>query len=124
MGVKRVLAHLFVLLVIYTMKGNVTIGWDAVPYVVDHYEVKLIREVTGEEHTYGTTALRITIPKPRSGKWEVRVRSCVKNPDGSFVYSEECSSLNPACAMLSDGVTHGDWKVYWKPSSPLLMTVE
>jgi len=123
MGMKRVIAHLFVLLVIYTIKGNVTIGWDYTQ-VVDHFEVKLIREVTKEEHTYATSATRITIPKPRSGKWEVQVKACNKKADGSMECSDACSSLNAVCAMLSDGVTHGDWKIYWKPSSPLIMTVE
>lgn len=125
--------------VIYTQTGPVKLAWDhSNPAEVDHFEVRLIRDQTLEERNYGTIYQTITIPRPRSGVWEIKVRAVRKETDGTMTPSVWCSSLNlrvdkdgkvilcglPCeCARLKDGA-NGAWKIFWKPTTPIIMTVD
>ena len=123
----------------YTKTGSVNLAWDSVTtdldgnsVTIDHYEIKLIRDVTLEQFNYGTSNTTISVPKPKSGKWEILVRAVKKANDGTMIPSDWCSSMNVqidkdgriisctpcTCAKLQDG-TYGSWKVYWKPGGVL-----
>ena len=107
--------------VIYVQTNSVKLGWDDPnpPGAVDHFEVVLIRDGTLTEYgPYGTSNTTISVSKPRSGSYEIRVRAVRKELDGSVTPSAWCSSLDSQCARLKDG-TPGQFKVQWKPSSPL-----
>lgn len=121
--------------VIYARTSRVIVAWDAVttdtsgnPVTIDHYEVKLIRDGTFEESNYGTSNTSLSIPRPKSGVYEVRVRAAARNQGGMMLYSEWCSSLNVSCAKLGvDGTAKppvlvegpGAWKVYFKVAAPV-----
>jgi hypothetical protein len=104
-------------IVVYSTSKPVTIKWDAGAGVVDHYELVLIRDVSLTEYWYGATSTQITVPKPKSGKYEVRVRA-VNFVQGLPQTSTWCSSLDENCSQLKNG-NKGAWKLFWKPSTPL-----
>lgn len=108
----------------YTGRVNVTFGWDHNKDAnFDHYEFEVkrlgINDTVVEIFTYGTLNLTIVILRPRAGTYEARVRA-INNSQGTFIYSDWCSSLNPACAKLKTGI-NGAWKVRWKISAPLII---
>lgn len=121
--------------VIYTRGSSVTVAWDAVTtdtsgnsVTIDHYKVKLIRDGTFEESNYGTSGTSLSIPRPKSGVYEVKVAAAKKDSSGMMIYSEWCSSMNVSCAKLGvDGTAKppvlvegpGAWKVYFKVAAPL-----
>lgn len=121
--------------VVYNRTSNATLAWDPVtadssgqPVEVDHYEVRLIRDGTFEEYRYGTSKTSLSIPRPRSGVYEIRVRAVRRAIDGTMVPGEWCSSLNASCSklavdnkakppVLAEGP--GEWKVYFKVAAPV-----
>jgi len=118
---KKFLVMLMLAATIYTMQGNspVNLAWDDPgnpPGTVDHYEVYLVEDVSNTVHVYKTTStnLTISIPRPSSGVFMVEVRAVGK----TSITSDWCQSTDPNCALLKDGVTHGAWKVFWKPPAP------
>ena len=94
--------------------------------VVDPSEAPLAgAKVTATDIARGTVLTTETniegfynLPRVPVGSYEIRVRAVRKEPDGSMTPSAWCSSLDPQCARLKDG-TPGQFKVQWKPSSPL-----
>lgn len=123
---KKIINHLIIAIFIittYVQSGSVKIGWN-VKSDATQYEVVLIREVSLTEYWYGTTGNLITVPKPKSGKYEVRVRPVYFRPDGSRQNGDWCSSLEESCSLIKTG-TPGGWKLYWKPGSilgPVIIT--
>ena len=121
--------------VVYTRTNSATLSWDAVavdvdgnPVVIDHYELKLIRDVSLNEYNYGTSNTSLSILRPRSGVYEVKVRAVKKASDGTMIPGEWCSSLNASCSNLSiDSKAKppvlvegpGAWKVYFKVYAPV-----
>ena len=127
--------------VVYTRTNSVTLSWGAVvvdvngnSVVIDHYELKLIRDVSLDEYNYGTSNTSLSIPRPRSGVYEVKVRAVKKASDGMMISGEWCSSLNASCSKLKvDSQAKppvlvegpGAWKVYFKvyaPFGPFIIT--
>jgi len=113
--------------VIYPVGQSVTLAWDDEQTDIDHYEVVLIRNVSGVEYgPYVTTTKTIVIPKPKSGIYEVRVRGARNDETPlEFRYSDYCSSVGDT-ALLKTGVV-GKWKVYFKllgPSGPIIISQE
>ena len=92
--------------------GTTKVAWDAVSYSLDHYEMTLIRD-SGQTYVYTTTETQMVIPRPRSGKFTVRVRAV--QADGTA--SPYCYSTDSSCSQLIDGSTSGAWKVSFRPSS-------
>ena len=99
-------------------RTNATFSWDAVtvdingnPVIIDHYELKLIRDVTLTEYNYATLNTQITVPKPKSGIYVVKVRAAKLTGPDTYVYSDWCGSIT-LCAYPSP------WKVRFKPSAP------
>lgn len=120
-----VLAFLFILYgsafaqTIVDRLTSATFSWSPVltdtagnPVIIDHYELRLIRDISLEEYTYGTANTYITILKPRSGVFTAQIRAAKKIGEDQYVYSEWCTSLMP-CAI------NYPWKVRFKPSAPL-----
>jgi hypothetical protein len=104
----------------YYKTTSVTVLWDAVttdtngsPCTIDHYEIILLRD-SGTTSTYGTSNTTIIIPKPRSGKFTVKVRAVLAGGN-SGAY---CLSTDASCSKLTDG-TPGGWKVLFRPSAPI-----
>lgn len=112
--------------VIYTERAPVTFRWT--PGVgggpVDHFELVLVRDGGGEIYSYGTQSTQITVSKPKSGKYEAKVRAVGYDQNGLPLNSAWCSSLDENCALLKTGQP-GTWKIFWKPSSvigPIIIT--
>jgi hypothetical protein len=98
--------------VLYPAGSSVKLAWDDDQTDIEYYEVILIRDVTGTIYgPYQVTSKGITIQRPKSGKYEVRVRGYRQGQ-----YSEWHSSIDDN-AMLMTGV-RGKWKVYFKLSGP------
>lgn len=143
---RRVSIGLFILLilalaeaadaqVIYVATNSVGVAWDAVTtdtngnqVIAHHYEVRLIRDLTFDEYNYGTADTLISIPRPRSGVYEVKVRAVKQAQDGSMAPGAWCSSINASCALLTADAKArppvlvegpGDWKVYFKVAAPI-----
>lgn len=122
--IKKFLSFLVIAVVIYNVTGSATVRWDpGDDSVLSAYEIKLIRDVSLEEFNFGVngTTTTITIPKRKSGKYEVKIRA-VKENNG--LKSDWCSSLDPTRSLLKDG-TPGAWKLFWKPGSilgPIIIT--
>lgn len=104
--------------VLYPATQSVTVGWDDDQTDIDHYEVVLIRDVSGVEYgPYVTLTKTIVLPRPRSGVYEVRVRGARSSETPLEArYSDYCSSIGDT-ALLKTGVI-GKWKVYFKPFGP------
>jgi len=105
--------------VLYPAGQSVTLAWDDDQTDIESYEIILIRD--GTDVQYGpfiTLTKSITIARPKSGKYEVRVRGLRVGQ-----YSDWHSSIDDN-AMLKTGVK-GKWKVYFKllgPSGPIIIT--
>ena len=110
---KTWVAIAFLILTIYTAKNTVTLGWDQDGIGVDHYEVQLIRDVSGTVYAYGTLATTITILKPKSGVFTAQVRACGDPPCSKS--SDWCPSTSESCAQP------GPFKIQFKPSAPVFM---
>jgi hypothetical protein len=104
--------------VLYPAGQSVTLAWDDDQTDIEAYEVILIRDVTGVEYgPFITQTKTITIARPKSGKYEVRVRGLRVGQ-----YSTWHSSIDDN-AMLKTGVK-GKWKVYFKllgPTGPIII---
>lgn len=104
--------------VLYPVGSSVKLAWDDEQVDIDYYEVVLIRDGTGAQYgPYTVTQKGIEIQRPKSGKYEVRVRAV-----RSGQYSEWHSSLDDN-AILKTGVP-GKWKVFFKllgPSGPIII---
>lgn len=124
---KLILAILFLVLIIPSMVGaavlypvgqSVKLAWDDDQTDIEYYEVVLIRDGTGITYgPYRVTSKGITVQRPKSGKYEVRVRGFRQGQ-----YSTWHSSLDDN-AMLKTGVK-GKWKVYFKllgPTGPIII---
>jgi hypothetical protein len=94
--------------------GTTQVAWDAVSYTIDHYEVTLVRD-TGETYTYGTSNTQLVIPRPRSGRFTIKVRAVLADT----TTSDYCLSTDSTCSVLSDGTTAGAWKVEFRPIAPI-----
>ena len=98
--------------VLYTAGASVTLAWDDDQIDIESYEVVLIRDVTGVQYgPYIISTKTIIINRPKSGKYEVRVRGLREGQ-----YSTWHSSLDDQ-AMLKTGVK-GKWKVFFKLLGP------
>ncbi|MBE3137675.1 MAG: hypothetical protein IMZ43_09860 [Thermoplasmata archaeon] len=104
--------------VLYPRGSTVRVAWDDDQVDIEYYEVILIRDGTGETYgPYQTVLKEIEVKRPRSGIYEVRVRSY---KDGE--YSTWCSSID-GTAMLHNMV-RGMWKVFFKllgPTGPIII---
>jgi len=115
-------------IVVYSTSNNVNIKWTPGPGggPAHHYELVLIRDVTLTEYWYSTVTnqTNITISKPKSGKYEARIRAINYGPMGNPQISQWCSSLDETCSILKDG-SPGAWKIFFKPSDipgPIIIT--
>jgi len=104
--------------VLYPAGQSVKLVWDDAQTDIESYEIILIRDGTGVQYgPFVTSTKSITIVRPKSGKYEVRVRGL-----RSGQYSDWHSSIDDN-AMLKTGVK-GKWKVYFKllgPSGPIII---
>jgi len=115
-------------IVIYSASGSVNFKWTpgSGGGPAHHFELVLIRDVTLTEYWYATPDNRtnVTVEKPKSGRYELRIRAVNYGPIGQPQKSEWCSSLDESCSILKDG-SPGAWKVMFKPSDipgPIIIT--
>jgi hypothetical protein len=98
--------------VLYTAGTSVTLAWDDDQTDIEQYEVILIRDKTGVQYGPYVTATKVlVVNRPKSGIYEVRVRSL-----RGGAYSDWHSSIDDF-AMLKTGV-RGKWKVFFKLLGP------
>jgi hypothetical protein len=108
----------------YQSPSKVTIYWTQDdPLEITYYEVQLMRnDINNTIYAKGTTSeQQLQIVKPKSGKYIVMVRA-VKVIDSVPTYSDWALSTDDT-ALLKDG-TLGKWKIYWKPSTPMIMIIK
>lgn len=100
---------------LYTIDADkVKLSWTA-GQRVDYYEVQLVLlDKNANLPIQTTTTTDITLPRPRSGFFKVRVRSCNSHSKSAWVESVDINNSKVGGQNMA-------WMIYWKLPSPVVI---
>jgi hypothetical protein len=116
---KNIVIMLFLILTAESL-DSVIFKWEATPLggiVIDHFEVKLIRENSDIVYSHVTKEPTLTIKAPKPGTYQFQFRSC-KDKD-CLIAMPWCNSTDPLC--VDGGQTY---KLQFNLTTPFIKIVK